>query len=117
MAKSATEHECFRLIQCVSVTQYPVCRVPGCEAPSVAGHHLFPRARMGTAFNPKAVFAVCQVHHDFAHAHPIEFREIARQVVGDEYEALRELSLMEVQFRAEDFRRIKAALTALAKGG
>ena len=71
---------------------------------------------MGTAFNPHAVFAVCQGHHDFAHLFPSVFQAIARQVIGEEYEALRELSLMEVQFRAEDFRRIKAALTALLEG-
>lgn len=39
--------------------------------------------------------------------------EIARDCLGDEYEELRELSLMTVQFRNEDFIRIKEALNHL----
>lgn len=110
--KSIEKH-LYKLIQMVVIKQFPICRVPWCNHPSTLGHHLFPRARHGTAFNPMAVFSCCDHHHALFHSHREEYMEIARDCLGDEYEELRELSLMTVQFRNEDFIRIKEALNHL----
>jgi len=104
---------CYRLIQGVALHQFPYCRVPGCRNKAVAGHHAFPRSRQGTAFNPKAVISLCLAHHGFAHTEPEMFRPTIESIIGDEYEALRKLSLMEVQFREEDYKRIAAALNKI----
>ena len=113
----ADKAACYRLIQVVVLHQYPYCRVPGCSLISSAGHHAFPRNRLGTAFNPKAVISLCVGHHGVAHAEPKLFQPVIQSIIGEEYEELRELSLMSVQLRGKDFRRIKAALTMLSKGG
>ena len=117
----ADKAACYRLIQVVVLHQYPYCRVPGCSLISSAGHHAFPRNRLGTAFNPKAVISLCVGHHTFgnfsAHESPELFESVIKSIIGEEYEELRELSLMSVQLRGKDFRRIKAALTMLSKGG
>jgi hypothetical protein len=65
---------------------------------------------MGTAFNIGAVFAVCGAHHALFHSRPVEYRDIARSCLGEAYERLRELSRMEVRFRADDYARIRLAL-------
>jgi hypothetical protein len=116
MAQSTTKKECYALIQQVTLKQSTRCRVMSCGKPSTVGHHIFPRNRMGTAFNPLAVLALCNDHHRFAHEHPKSFRAIAELIVGSQYEALNSLSRMTVQFRADDYLRIKnELLTALAK--
>lgn len=107
------EKDCYRLIQQVVVAQFPVCRVPWCNQPASVGHHLFPRARHGTAFNPNAVFSCCEHHHDLFHSKRDEYRALVRSWIGEEYEQLRELSLMTVQFREEDFKKIRDILTRL----
>jgi hypothetical protein len=112
-----SKHDCYRLVQIVVCKQYPVCRMPGCRKQSTVGHHVFPRNRMGTAFNPKAVIALCAAHHDYAHAHPVSFREIAKMIVGSEFDALEVLSRTIVQFRDADYDQIKKCLTMLGNGG
>lgn len=112
---NTVKKDCYKLVQIVVVKQHPVCMVPECKLPSVVGHHLFPRNRMGTAFNPRALFPCCNDHHGLFHQKPDEYKEIARKCLGDEYEQLRELSLMTVKFTDYDFQRIKKLLTALAE--
>ena len=112
----AIKHELYRLIQLVAIRQYPICRVPGCGAKSQVAHHTFKRDRMGTAFNPEAVIALCVKHHAFAHAEPATFKLLAKKIIGWKYDYLRELSLTVVQFREADFIRIRDALNRLLKG-
>jgi len=98
----------------VVLKQYPICRVPGCNLKASAGHHAFPRNRLGTAFNPKAVISLCLGHHTLgsfcAHESPELFEPVIKSIIGDEYEELEKLSLQIVQFRNGDYKRIKTAL-------
>jgi len=112
---NTVKKDCYRLVQIVVLKKYPICGIPNCGRPSEVGHHLFPRNRMGTAFNPRAVFPCCNDHHGLFHQEPDEYKEIARKCLGDEYEQLRTLSLMTVKFSEDDFRRIRSILTALAE--
>jgi len=83
--------------------------VPGCNLKASAGHHAFPRNRLGTAFN-----------HTFgsfsAHESPELFEPVIKSIIGDEYETLRKLSLMTIQFREADYKRIRKILDKLLKG-
>ena len=107
---SPVKHACYILIQQIAVKQYPFCRFPDCTKRSVAGHHVFRRNLMGCAFNPMAVISLCQVHHGLAHSEPELFKAIAKELLGEAYEELRQLSLMTVKFCDDDLRRIRAAL-------
>jgi 5-methylcytosine-specific restriction endonuclease McrA len=102
---------CYRLIQQVVLTQYPFCR--RCQKPPEVGHHIFKRDRLGTAFNPLAVVALCNACHTFVHSKPREAKTLAKEWLGDDYEKLEALSRMVVQFRAEDYRELKKTLTTL----
>jgi len=94
--------------------------VPGCNLKASAGHHAFPRNRLGTAFNPKAVISLCLGHHTFgsfsAHESPELFEPVIKSIIGDEYETLRKLSLMTIQFREADYKRIRKILDKELKG-
>ena len=112
----AVKAECYKLIQQVGLKQHPDCQFPGCNKKAACMHHVFKRDRMGTAFNPEAVIALCVKHHDFAHAEPATFKLLAKKIIGWKYDYLRELSLTVVQFSEADFIRIRDALNRLLKG-
>jgi hypothetical protein len=99
---------CYRLIQQVVLAQYPACR--RCQKPSEVGHHIFKRDRLGTAFNPLAVVALCNACHAFVHSKPSEAKTLAKEWLGDDYEKLQVLSRMVVQFRDADYRIIRDKL-------
>ena len=91
--KSAAEKECYRLIQQIAVLNDPICTRFGCWKPSVVGHHIFPRSRMATAFDPRCVLGKCDCHHKIAHSSPAQDEIQNRKRFGDEeYEALERLS-------------------------
>lgn len=113
---SAIKKDCFSLIQEIALKERPYCLVPGCCKPSTAGHHIFTRSRLSTAFNPQAVIALCESHHAFAHSHPAEGRKMAAGIIGPDYEALRQISLMVVRFRDSDFVRIRTILKSRLEG-
>lgn len=110
----AIKHECYSLVQAVTLKRHPLCRM--CGKPSVVGHHLFTRSRLSTAFNPEALVALCNDCHAYAHAKPMLFKAVAKELLGDRYGELQAISRMTVQFRTEEYRKIKALLTALAEG-
>lgn len=109
----AIKHECYSLVQAVTLKRHPVCRM--CGNPSVVGHHQFGRSRQGTAYNPDALIALCMDCHAYAHSKPMLFKAVAKELLGERYGELEALSRMTVQLRAEEYRKIKALLTALAE--
>jgi hypothetical protein len=112
---SDLKKDCDALIQAIAHKKHPWCQMPGCSLPTSAGHHLFPRRNMATRFNPLCLISLCAGHHDYAHRHPVSFKAIVKELIVDEFDALEAMSGMTVQFRDADYKRIKEALTALAK--
>jgi hypothetical protein len=104
--------ECYRLVQQVVLKQRPYCEYPGCNAKATAGHHIFKRDRMGTAFDPESIMSLCHRHHVEIH-NSAEKEAIERAWLKDRYEEKEKLSRMIVRFRKADFERIKAALRRL----
>jgi hypothetical protein len=109
--------ECYRIIQILILQKHPICQFPYCGKPSQAGHHIFPRNRMGTAFNPQAVFALCLTHHDAMHRYPVLAELVLREALREQYDELEALSRMVVQYRDEDYRKIKDILTNMLQEG
>jgi hypothetical protein len=103
--------DCYRLIQMVVLKNNPICRHLGCSQLSTVGHHIWKRDRMGTAFHPQAVFAVCQAHHAYAHAHPVSFMDLVRFSLGDLFYELEALSRQTIRYREADYKRIRLELT------
>jgi hypothetical protein len=112
---NALKHDCDSLIQEIAAKKHPICQMPLCGKPMSAGHHLFGRKNQATRFNPQAVLSLCLTHHAYAHSHPVSFRGIVKELLVDDFDALEAMSGMTVQFRDADYKRIKEALTALAK--
>jgi hypothetical protein len=104
--------ECYRLIQRVSIKLYPVCVWPGCNQPSVVGHHIFKRDKMATAFHPDCVLGMCNNHHDSAHRYRKCFKGILMVRMGDEryYELLR---LSNAVVKNIDFKEVRDNLKEL----
>lgn len=100
--------ECYKLVQIVVLKLNPFCKI--CRKPSEVGHHIWKRDRLGTAFNPDAVVALCNACHAFAHSKPYLFKQKAREWLGVDYEKLETLSRTIVQLRDEDYKQIKKLL-------
>ena len=98
--------ECYALVQEIVVKRDIFCRCPGCCNLAGAGHHLFKRDRMATAFNTKYVIGVCVECHDWARNEADEFREWVLSWMGSNeyYEAWR-LSLTVAKHI--DFKQIR----------
>ena len=106
--------ESYRLVQQVVLAQRPYCEYPGCSKKATVGHHVFPRNRMGTAFDPESIMSLCHEHHQEIH-NSTSKNAIERAWLGDKYDGKERLSRMVVQFRRADFDRIRAALRRLLK--
>jgi len=102
------EKRCYDLIQEVTLRQQPRCRI--CSVPSEVGHHLFKRDRMATAFLPEAVWGLCNNCHTQAHAHPMLFKAVAHQTMGQRYY---DLLLLSHTTCRPDLKKIKNDLLTL----
>ena len=81
----SAKDDCYRLIQEISVARDPFCRAPGCERLSTCGHHLFPRSRLATAFDPRFIIGLCHYCHvPWAHAKTKEFQEWVISWMGED---------------------------------
>ena len=105
----AIKKECKNLFQAVIVLRDPYCSFPGCGRPTEAGHHVFKRDRMGTAFDTRSGLGVCTQHHDTLQRDPLKTREIFVRRFGEAlYEKLRMNSLAVV--KNADMKAIKKGL-------
>lgn len=88
-----TKKECYRLIQEIALLRDPICVHPGCRRRSVAGHHIWRRNILATAFEPDAVQGVCEVHHRWVHQYPKEAHNMFAGILGRvRWEELKALS-------------------------
>jgi hypothetical protein len=98
--------QCYALVQEIVVKRDVFCRCPGCNNLAGAGHHLFKRDRMATAFNTRYVIGVCVDCHEWARAEANEFREWVISWMGaDEYEYGHQLSLAVCKYT--DFKKVR----------
>jgi len=102
--KSKAERDCYQLIQEIAVARDVYCVHPLCSSLATAGHHLFKRDRIATAFLPSAIFGVCNDHHvPWAHEEREEFKVFAIGRLGEEeYYRLYRLSITTT--RGMDFK-------------
>jgi hypothetical protein len=85
------EADCYRLIQQIALQQDPVCFI--CQDhESQAGHHLFKRDRLATAFLSEAVRGVCNDCHRWAENNPALERTFMVEAMGPRYFELERLS-------------------------
>jgi len=113
---NSTKQDCYRLIQQITLLRDPICVVPGCAFLSSAGHHLFPRARLSTAFDPQAVRGLCHQHHQWVHANPKQATLMFIKLIGVlKYGELeRKSRTIMPNFDFEETRRVlKSILTEL----
>ena len=106
----ATQADCYKLVQQVVTARDRFCRAPGCSALSSAGHHIFPRARLATAFHPLYVIGLCAACHiGWAHGRPEEFLQwvVSWMGEGNYYAALR---LSNTVVKNQDYDEIAAGL-------
>lgn len=111
------KRECYRLVQKIVLEQHPICQFPGCRLPSSAGHHVFKRDRMGTAFDPECLIALCVDHHAWMHDEIDIGKALAESLLKDRYRDKEALSRMSVRLRQADFELIAAKLRRILKGG
>jgi hypothetical protein len=105
--------DCYALVQRIVVSRDVYCRFPGCGKRSTAGHHVFKRDNMGTAFDVDLVVGLCEDHHvPWAHGKKYEFTDWVMRYLGSEayYEGL-ERSRQIVKH--VDYPEIKKHLTIL----
>jgi len=105
---NSTKKDCYALVQAVTIARDIFCRAPGCSSMATAGHHLYKRDRMATAFNPRYVVGLCVDCHGWAHAEPDEFKEWVISWMGDDYHDGFALSRTIVKY--QDFDQIRANL-------
>ena len=111
--------ECYKLIQEIAVALDPFCIHPGCNNPSVVGHHLFKRDRMATAFHVECVKGLCDQHHKVAHADPNGFTGYMIGKIGPRYDELLRLShtvVKNIDFKKER-DKLKFILQSIRKNG
>lgn len=88
----STAKDCYALLQAIVTRRDPFCRRPGCHRPTSAGHHIFKRDRMASAFDPQFCVGLCaHCHTSWAHGQPDEFRAWVIGWMGESeyYDALR----------------------------
>jgi hypothetical protein len=79
----SVKDDCYRLFQQIVVKRDKFCSKPGCSELSTAGHHVFGRKNMGTAFNPETGLGLCNYHHDgWARESPEEVRDVLERRLG-----------------------------------
>lgn len=99
------KQDCYALVQEIVVKRDVFCRCPGCSNLAGAGHHLFKRDRMATAFETRYVIGVCVECHEWARAEKNEFTDWVISWLGEEYwEALR---LSNTTVKHQDFKQIR----------
>lgn len=105
----SAKDDCYALIQEIAVARDIFCRAPGCWQMATAGHHLFKRDRMATAFMPKYVWGLCGACHAWAHAEPDCFRDwvIAKMGHDEYYDAL---LLSNTVIKNTDFNAVRSSL-------
>jgi len=80
-----TKEDCFRLFQQIVVKRDVFCRRPGCTNLASAGHHIFGRTNLSTAFDPTYGVGLCvQCHVPWAHLKRNEFVEWVISWMGEE---------------------------------
>ncbi len=90
---TGTKADCYRVIQEIAVARDKVCQKPGCSRRAEAGHHLWKRDRLATAFLPEAILGLCTQHHTgWAHNKPKEFKDFMVSRMGKRYYELQRLS-------------------------
>jgi hypothetical protein len=83
-----------------------------------AVHHVFPRRKLGTAFEPDNGLSLCNEDHDeWARQCPQECHDILMEKIGGErYAYLEARSREVVRLRDADYRNIKNRLEEIIKG-
>ena len=107
---SQVKKDCYALVQEIVVKRDIFCRAPGCYELASAGHHIFGRNNLSTAFNPRYVLGMCVLCHiPWAHKEPKEFQEWVIRHMGEEtyYEGLR---LSNTVVKHQDFKQIRDQL-------
>ena len=81
--KKGSKARAYRLIQEIAVARDKVCQHPECMKRVDCGHHTWPRAWMGTAFEPDSIVGYCAEHHQWAHSHRTEHLRILGRKIGE----------------------------------
>ena len=110
----SVKKQCYDLVQEIVLMRDISCRAPGCVGEvSTAGHHIFGRGNLSTAFDLRYVWGMCLGFHGWAHRQPDQFREWVISSMGEEqyYTALR---LSNTVVKNLDFEEIRDGLRAIA---
>jgi hypothetical protein len=115
--KADLKKPCYKLYQQVVVARDIFCQRPGCHKPATAGHHVFGRANMGTAFEPDGGLGLCMDCHDgWARQCPMTVHDVLRRKVGPKrYNELQTLSNTVVKLREYDLKDIADFLGNMLK--
>ena len=100
--------DCYKLIQQIVVKRDVFCKYPSCFSQSSAGHHLFKRDRLATAFLPEAVIGLCVDHHTPRWVEDPVFIDYLVAMMGERYYELQRLSYTVV--RNFDFKECRKQL-------
>lgn len=100
------KRECYSLVQAVVCARDIFCRAPGCGNLATAGHHIFGRGNLATAFDPRYCIGMCvDCHVPWAHKEPDEFRYWVLGWMGaEEYSHGHQLSLTVAKY--VDFKQV-----------
>lgn len=102
--------ECYALLQEVVVRRDVFCRAPGCSNLATAGHHIFGRKNLATAFDPRYSIGMCVECHLWAHTEPEQFFEWVVRWMGEEYYTA--LKFSNTVVKHQDLTQIKEQLKA-----
>lgn len=102
---------CYRLIQEIACLT-EICERPGCHRKVSAGHHVFGRRHLGSAFEPDGILSLCFEDHDgWARKNPSEVHAVLAAKIGlKRYEELRALTNKVCRMRDLDFLETAARL-------
>lgn len=110
----SAKDDCYKLIQQIVVKRDVFCRYPSCTSRSAAGHHLFKRDRLATAFLPEAVIGLCVDHHAPRYVDDPAFIESLVAMMGERYYELQRVSYTIVQHF--DFKNCRSHLRRIYEG-
>lgn len=105
----SVKHECYALVQEIVCARDIFCRGPECRCRSTAGHHIYKRDRLATAFNTKYVLGFCAECHQWAHSNPTEFLAWLLDTMGEE-DYYKGLQLSLTIAKHIDFKAVRKSL-------
>lgn len=100
------QKQCDDLFSRCVRTQHKTCRI--CNSDDrVQAHHIRSRTHLATRYDLSNGFSICFKHHSLQYYSPEKFQDMIIDVIGDaEYKRLKQLSLIPVRLRLEDYKAI-----------